>query len=211
MKEFRELGVKLTEDARPSAGGAVLAGKTFVVTGTLKNHSREDIEDRIKSLGGKATGSVSSKTDYVLAGEAAGSKLDKAKALGIKIITEEEFEKMVAGATAAPAAVPGVPAGVSLAGQTFVVTGTLKNYRRDEIEKLIKALGGKATGSVSSKTNYVVAGEEAGSKLDKAKELGVPVLTEEEFDKLIGKTGGGEPTPKAKAGAKYVPQELFAE
>src|SRR5262249_24081339 len=117
---------------------------------------------------------------------------------------------MVAGATAAVAAVPGVAAGVSLAGQTFVVTGTLKNYRRDEIEKIIKALGGKATGSVSSKTSYVVAGEEAGSKLDKAKELGVPVLTEGEFDKLIGKTGDGQTAPKKKGG-KYVAQEVFAE
>jgi DNA ligase (NAD+) len=211
VKELRALGVKLTEDAKAVAGGAVLAGKTFVVTGTLKNFSREEIEERIKSFGGKATGSVSSKTDYVLAGEEAGSKLDKAKALGIKIISEEEFEQLVAGATAAAAGWPeGVPAGVSLAGQTFVVTGTLKNYRRDEIEGLIKALGGKATGSVSSKTNYVVAGEEAGSKLDRAKELGVPVLTEAEFDKLIGKTGG-QGAPKGKQGGKYVAQELFAE
>jgi DNA ligase (NAD+) len=196
VKDLRDLGLKLTEDAKPSAGGAVLAGKTFVVTGTLKKHGREEIEERIKSYGGKATGSVSSKTDYVIAGEAAGSKLDKAKELGVPVITEEEFEQLVAGATAAPAAVPGVPAGVSLAGQTFVVTGTLKNYSRDEIEKLIKTLGGKATGSVSSKTNYVVVGEEAGSKLDKAKELGVPVITEEEFDKMIGKTGDGKAAPK---------------
>jgi NAD-dependent DNA ligase len=119
---------------------------------------------------------------------------------------------MVAGATASAAAVPGVPAGMSLAGQTFVVTGTLKNYRRDEIEKLIKMLGGKVTGSVSSKTNYVVAGEEAGSKLDKAKELGVRVLTEEEFDKLIGKAGGGKAAaPKVKQAGKHEPLELFAE
>jgi NAD-dependent DNA ligase len=189
----------------------VLAGKTFVVTGTLENHSREEIEERIKSFGGKAVGSVSSKTDYVIAGEAAGSKLEKAKALGIAVISEKEFEKMVANATAAAATVPGVPAGVSLAGQTFVVTGTLKNYSRDEIEKLIKALGGKATGSVSSKTSYVVAGEEAGSKLDKARELGVPVLTEEEFEKLIGKSDGSPSASRSKHGGKYVAQELFAE
>ncbi|TMQ34707.1 MAG: hypothetical protein E6K70_06220, partial [Planctomycetota bacterium] len=60
-------------------------------------------------------------------------------------------------------------------------------YSRDEIEDLIKTLGGKATGSVSKKTDYVVAGEKAGSKLDKAREFGVPVLSEDEFDKLIGR------------------------
>jgi DNA ligase (NAD+) len=79
------------------------------------------------------------------------------------------------------------PKGTDLTGKTFVVTGTLVNYKRTEIEDLIKSLGGKAAGSVSKKTNYVVAGEEAGSKLDKARELGVPVLTEEEFEKLLGR------------------------
>jgi DNA ligase (NAD+) len=78
-----------------------------------------------------------------------------------------------------------------LAGKTFVVTGTLKNYSREGIERLIKDLGGKPTGSVSKKTSYVVTGENPGSKLDKAKELGVTVLTEEEFEKLIGKTKAG--------------------
>jgi NAD-dependent DNA ligase len=215
FKELRELGLKLTEDAKPSAAGAALAGKTFVVTGTLQKYSREEIEERIKSFGGKATGSVSSKTDYVIAGEAAGSKLDKAKELGIKIITEDDFETMVVNATAAPAAaIPGVPAGVNLAGKTFVVTGTLRNYGRDDIEKLIKALGGKATGSVSSKTDYVVAGENAGSKLDRAKELGIKVLSEEEFDKLIGKAPASAPAPasgKGKQKGAFVAQELFSE
>ena len=77
--------------------------------------------------------------------------------------------------------------GTDLTGKTFVVTGTLAKYKRSDIENLIKALGGKAVGSVSKKTDYVVAGEEAGSKLDKARELNVPVLTEEEFEKLIGR------------------------
>lgn len=78
-------------------------------------------------------------------------------------------------------------AGTDLSGKTFVVTGTLENYDRDEIEKLIKQLGGKATGSVTSKTDYLVVGESAGSKLDKARELGVKILSEKEFDKLIGR------------------------
>jgi DNA ligase (NAD+) len=72
-----------------------------------------------------------------------------------------------------------------LAGQTIVVTGTLQQFDRHQIEELIQRLGGKASGSVSKKTSFVVAGESAGSKLDKAKELRVPVLSEEEFVKRI--------------------------
>ncbi|HZZ28918.1 MAG TPA: NAD-dependent DNA ligase LigA [Pirellulales bacterium] len=72
-----------------------------------------------------------------------------------------------------------------LAGKTLVVTGTLEKYSREEIEGLIEQLGGRAASSVSKKTDYLVAGEEAGSKLDKAKKLGVPILSEAEFNKLI--------------------------
>ena len=74
-----------------------------------------------------------------------------------------------------------------LVGLTIVVTGTLKKLKRDEIERLITDLGGRAAGSVSRKTSFVVAGEDAGSKLDKAKELGIEVLNEAEFLKKIGK------------------------
>jgi DNA ligase (NAD+) len=66
-----------------------------------------------------------------------------------------------------------------------VVTGTLTKFTRDEIKEFIVAHGGEAAGSVSKKTDYVVAGEEAGSKLDKARELGVKVLTEAEFLALV--------------------------
>ena len=72
-----------------------------------------------------------------------------------------------------------------LAGKTIVATGSLTLYTRKEINNLIEALGGKAAGSVSKKTSYVVAGENAGSKLQKAAELGIPVLTEEEFKNMI--------------------------
>ncbi|HJA49210.1 MAG TPA: NAD-dependent DNA ligase LigA [Candidatus Agathobaculum intestinipullorum] len=72
-----------------------------------------------------------------------------------------------------------------LAGKTIVATGSLTLYTRKEINDLIEALGGKAAGSVSKKTSYVVAGENAGSKLQKAAELGIPVLTEEEFKNMI--------------------------
>ena len=75
----------------------------------------------------------------------------------------------------------------TLAGLTFVLTGTLPTMTRDEASALIKQAGGKVSGSVSKKTSYVVAGEEAGSKLTKANELGVPVLDEEGLMRLLGK------------------------
>ena len=71
-------------------------------------------------------------------------------------------------------------------GKTFVLTGTLVNFTRDEAKKLIEDAGGRVSGSVSKKTDYVVAGTDAGSKLDKAKELGVPVIDEKEMRKLAG-------------------------
>ena len=72
-----------------------------------------------------------------------------------------------------------------LAGRTLVVTGTLPGMNRAEAEEAIRAAGGKAAGSVSRKTDYLVAGENAGSKLQKAQELGVPVLDEEAFRQLL--------------------------
>ena len=74
--------------------------------------------------------------------------------------------------------------GTALAGKVFVITGTLANYSRDAAKKLVEDAGGKVSGSVSKKTDYVVAGDEPGSKLDKARELGVPVIDEKEMEKL---------------------------
>ena len=71
------------------------------------------------------------------------------------------------------------------AGKTFVLTGALTRFTREEATERIELLGGKASGSVSKKTDYVIAGENAGSKLRKANELGIPVLTEEEFLEML--------------------------
>ena len=76
--------------------------------------------------------------------------------------------------------------GTQLAGQTFVLTGTLARHTRDEAKRLIEDAGGKVAGSVSKKTDYVVAGEEAGSKLDKARALGVAVIDESALEQLLG-------------------------
>ena len=73
-----------------------------------------------------------------------------------------------------------------LEGFTLVLTGTLPNLTRDEAKEKIEAAGGKVSGSVSKKTSYVVAGEEAGSKLDKAQELKIPILDEAGLLKLLG-------------------------
>ena len=69
--------------------------------------------------------------------------------------------------------------------KTFVLTGTLEKYTRKEAEEIIEKFGGKVSGSVSKKTSYVLAGEEAGNKLTKAQSIGVPVITEAEFEKMI--------------------------
>ncbi|HZQ92056.1 MAG TPA: NAD-dependent DNA ligase LigA [Terriglobales bacterium] len=76
--------------------------------------------------------------------------------------------------------------GTKLAGKTFVLTGTLERHTRDEARKLIEDAGGKVSGSVSKKTDYVIAGSEAGSKLDKARELGVAVIGEKEMEEMLG-------------------------
>ena len=74
---------------------SVFEGKTVVVTGTLNNYTRGSIKEKLEGFGAKVSGSVSKKTDYVLAGEEAGSKLTKARDLGVKVISEEDFEKMI--------------------------------------------------------------------------------------------------------------------
>lgn len=93
ISELKELGINPTSKAKPKSNK--LAGSTFVLTGTLQNMTRDEASDIIKSHGGKTSSSVSKKTSYVLAGENAGSKLDKAQNLGVIILTEEQFLEMI--------------------------------------------------------------------------------------------------------------------
>lgn len=91
----RELIAAGLEPTAPAATGSVFAGKVFVLTGTLPTLSREEATAMIEAAGGKASGSVSKKTSYVLAGEEAGSKLEKAKQLGVPVIDEAEFRRLL--------------------------------------------------------------------------------------------------------------------
>jgi DNA ligase (NAD+) len=95
IRELREQGIDMTAPKR--ATGSALAGKTLVVTGTLQKYSREEIQELIARHGGRAASSVSKKTDFVVAGDNAGSKLDKAKGLGVRVLSEAEFEELLGG------------------------------------------------------------------------------------------------------------------
>jgi DNA ligase (NAD+) len=140
----------------------VLAGR-FRSLDALVNATTEELLDT-PEIGPKLTESIT----FYFSVPANRARIEKMKKLGLK-----------------PKYVP-LATGNRLAGKTVVVTGTLQRFSRDEIHKIIEREGGKAGGSVSSKTSYVVAGEAAGSKLEKAHALGVPVLTEEEFVELMG-------------------------
>jgi len=91
---LREAGMNMIAQAEPS-GDARLAGQTFVLTGTLSQYTRQEAAAMIEALGGKVSSSVSKNTNYVLAGENAGSKLEKAHTLGVTVIDESEFGRMV--------------------------------------------------------------------------------------------------------------------
>jgi DNA ligase (NAD+) len=98
LGELAHAGLKMeAADRDAAAGKGALAGKTLVVTGALVKYSRDEINELITRHGGHAASSVSKNTDYLVAGEKAGSKLAKAQELGVPVLSEEDFEKLVAG------------------------------------------------------------------------------------------------------------------
>jgi len=97
IKDLSEAGVQMQFTTPAAKGRRPLEGKTLVVTGTLERHTRDEIEELITRYGGRAASSVSRNTDYLVAGEKAGSKLAKAHQLGVKVISEDEFEKLMRG------------------------------------------------------------------------------------------------------------------
>jgi DNA ligase (NAD+) len=97
VEDLKAVGVTMESTAPAIKKKRTFEGKTLVVTGTLVKYSRDEINELITQHGGHAAGSVSKNTDYVVAGEKAGSKLDKARQLGVSVISEEEFERLVKG------------------------------------------------------------------------------------------------------------------
>jgi DNA ligase (NAD+) len=95
IKKLQSAGLNFTADEIEGSASNKLEGLTFVVTGTLEKYKREEVEELIESLGGKASSSVSKKTNYLLAGVEAGSKLKKAESLGVKVIDEAEFDNLI--------------------------------------------------------------------------------------------------------------------
>ena len=96
IEELKDVGVNMTQPRRRArTADTPLTGKTVVVTGTLAHYSRKEIEDRIRQLGGKPTSSVSKNTDYVVAGESPGSKIEKARKLGVTILDEPAFDELI--------------------------------------------------------------------------------------------------------------------
>jgi DNA ligase (NAD+) len=99
MNELREVGVELSDpEPDQSSGELPLEGKTIVATGTLEHYTRDEIKRTIEDLGGRASSSVSKKTDFVVAGENAGSKLSKAQELGVEVLSETEFRRRIGAA-----------------------------------------------------------------------------------------------------------------
>jgi len=141
------------------------------------------------------TEAASQDLDALLAVDGIGEEIARALAEWFSCSTNqtllEELKRMgFSMETTQPAgdsAEEGGSVNLVLAGKTFVLTGTLPTLKRSQAQELIEAAGGKVSGSVSKKTSYLVAGEEAGSKLTKAEQLGVAILTESDLLALLSK------------------------
>ena len=95
LNDLQSVGVSTSEMSLTENMDSAIAGKTIVVTGTLQQFTRDQVKALIEEMGGRASSSVSKKTDFLLAGDKAGSKLAKARALGVQILSEDDFHKFV--------------------------------------------------------------------------------------------------------------------
>ncbi len=206
VQEALRLATRLPVDLPvPDVG---FESKTFCFTGEFVFGSRSKCEEAVATRGGACVHKPTTGTHFVVIGTIAnpkwahqlyGRKIEAAVSLqtsghNLKILAEEHWvtflDKFSPLATRRPEQSPKKAHSISqlgpFAGKTFVLTGTLPNLKREEAAAKIEAAGGKVSGSVSKKTDFVVAGEEAGSKLDKARTLGVKIIDEAELVKMLG-------------------------
>lgn len=181
----------------PASSTIDVVGKTVCITGTFSEVDRADATAKLEALGAKVTGSVSKKTDMLFAGEKAGSKLEKAEELDIPVYGEAELVALFGAPAAkatkkepAPAKPKPKPAAAvgdnPFKGKKVCVTGTMKSMDRKAISAKLAELGATVVDSVSAKTELLIVGEKAGSKLAKAEDLGIQVMTEDEFIEAAG-------------------------
>ena len=195
----------------PGAAPPAFGGKTFVLTGTLSAMTRDEARAAIRALGGRVVGSVSTKTDHVVVGENPGSKREKALRLEIEILDEAAFKRLLAsGSSMVTGEGAEAPAGprreptpsdergrapdteadpAPLAARKFVLAGRLR-AKQAMVKARIETLGGEVAGSVGAATDYLVVGARPGVKLNEAARLGVPVLSETDFEALLARTDG---------------------
>ncbi len=191
LVELERMGKKSAQNVLDGVEASRKRGLTRLLTGLGIRHVGEHIADILAQEFGDIDSLMSAPADRLAHIEGIGP--ERAEAVyqffqgeqGRKTIAE--LKELGLDMTEKIRHVPAAAKAAGIAGKTFVVTGKLVHQSRPEIEALIKSLGGKAAGSVSKKTEYVIAGDDAGSKLAKARELGITVLTEEEFQRLIGK------------------------
>ncbi len=184
------------------------AGTLFVVSDLFSEKERAHRIALLKTQGAACRSKLTETVDYFLSDSPLEEQALSARNLGVKVISTEEILKAkeealarldyhlklhaenCAKADSSPKSGgnqtgSGVENARPLSGKTFVLTGTLPNHSRDEARDLIELHGGKVSSSVSSKTDFLLAGEDPGSKLTRAQELGVKILSEEEFQKMI--------------------------
>ena len=184
VERLRDAGLRFSGPKQWVPKGP-LDGEVFVIAGKLPGLTQSEAEAKIRKLGGLVASSHlkelhRKRTAFVLGeGEGASEKAEQAKALGVKIWSVEGLLRHLDEASKQFKAEASRPTRSGpFAGMTFVLTGTLPSMSREQAKARIEAAGGKVTGSVSKSTSVVVAGSEAGSKLDKARELGIPVWSE---------------------------------
>lgn len=190
--EVSEESAESTESASP------LADKVIVLTGTFVTMKRAEAAKLVQQAGATVGSSVTKKTDLLVYGDKAGSKLSKAHKLGIETITEAEFiEQLMAslragGGTEAEAEEEPVAVVESMfSGKVVVLTGTFVTMKRSEAQNILKQAGATIGSGVTKKTDYLIYGDKAGSKLSKAQSLGTSLMTEAELVDMLNQVSVG--------------------